>query len=321
MLTPADELETCIGPPNVKGADDAPFTMDEWVHPPGFFPAYHDQIAARCEAKCWHNNQDVPDEMGGWIENEYGACMHAGEGPGHDDAKALAGYAEYSASDCGESTCPFYLASFSASNHVDAWTVVVTLPGAFSEEKHIENVQIDALQSVLGAWRPSTGQVAFLPGSLVFGTSFDVSSDCTDCTGLGDGNYELVLSNHEVVFGRFFAGGFVLEQTFPVVSGEATLEVDLKVEEGPPHASIALSVREECNDARGYVLGSEDSDSVDPDDDIESEMWIVEGVAVPNGTALEPGTYELALGVVDSRGAWDFADEQEVEVIHGRACI
>lgn len=247
--------------------------------------------------------------------------MAGGSGSGYDDAETLSGYAEYSTSDCGEATCPFYLASLSAENDTDTWTVWVTLTGLFSEEKHIENLQIDLMHSTLGAWRPSTGQVAFLPGTLVFGISFDVSSDCMTCSGLGDDHHDLVLRNHEVVFGEFDAGGFSLEQAFPVVGGEATLELALNPEEGPPTASMDLSAEVECNDPKGYVLGSGDSDSTDPDNDIESEMWIVDGVGVPIGTSLVVGVHDIALGVVDTRGAWDFTDAQEIEVTRGPACL
>ncbi|MFV8750665.1 hypothetical protein ACNOYE_08935 [Nannocystaceae bacterium ST9] len=418
-------LETCIGIPNVSGADDAQFTFEEWDSLTNTFPAYHEQIASMCETKCWKLNENLGDgtenplgvcgaagftehvaglawdpgdgyncytewadegtitdpyastidwggggsplslplacslldecymefdgNIGIWTQAwEYGGefgpiapmergadyyataltttvlslDMDAGTGAGYDDTELLEGYAEYSASACGESTCPFYLASFSASNDTDVWDVWVNLSGVFSEPKHIENVQIDALQSSLGAWRPSTGQVAFLPGTLSFGVSFDVSSDCgSSCTGLGDDHYDLVLRNDQVVFGEFSAGGFVLEQAFSVVGGNATLEMDLGVEEGPPSAAMGLSAQVECNDARGYVLSASDSASTDPDNDIEFEMWIVDGAAVPNTTTLEVGMYNVALGVVDERGAWDFTDEQEIEVISGSACI
>lgn len=424
IITDAARLETCIGQPNVSGADDAQFTYEEWKNPPGNFPAYHDQIAALCEHRCLYENQNLPDDS----ENEHGVCsasgwtdhvtsaawvpesgmncytwyadegtvadpyaetidwsggsaplslplecsllddcytefdgdigkwtqaweyggelgatlpmergadyyatasaatmltldMDAGSGPDYDDAELLDGYAEYSASDCGESTCPFYLASFSASNDTDVWDVWVSLGSIFSEPKHLHNVQIDALHSSLGVWRPSTGQVAFLPGTLVFAISFDVSSDCAGCSGLGDDHYDLILRNHDVVFGEFSAGGFVLEQAFPVVGGDATLEVDLEAEEGPPSAGFDLSARVECNDATGYVLGSGDSASTDPDNDIETEMWIVDGTAMPSAPSLDVGTHEVALGVVDRRGAWDFTDERKVEVIRGSACI
>lgn len=423
-VTSADVLQTCIGTVNIRGADDAPFTFEEWDMSTNSFPAYHDQIAALCEHKCWQSNQDVqsgtenangvcgasgwytnvaepywdPDDgyncytwyadegtthdpfastinwseggaplslplecslldechakfdgdIGQWTQGwEYGGevgpvapmeraadyyattsvttllslDMSAGEGPGHDDAEVLDGYAEYSASDCSGPTCPFYLASLSASNDADGWDVWVTLADFFSEPNHIENVRIDARHASLGAWRPSTGQVAFLPGTLVLDVSFDVSSDCSTCSGIGDDHYDLVLRNDEVVFGEFSAQGFVLEQAFSVVGGEATLKLQLEAQEGPPRAATSLRDQVTCDHADGYRIAAADSVSTDPDGDIDTQMWVVDGIAVPNGTILSVGTHDVALGVVDDRGAWDFTEEQKVEVVRGRMCI
>jgi hypothetical protein len=107
--------------------------------------------------------------------------MNSGDGSGYDDENPLDGHAEYSPSYCGSSTCPFYLAAFEAGNTTDEWTIHLDVPRVVSEHKEISNVQIDLLQSTLAVWRPSTGRVAFPPGSLVFQLDFELSSDT--CTG------------------------------------------------------------------------------------------------------------------------------------------
>lgn len=226
---------------------------------------------------------------------------------------SLVAQAEYSASECGASTCPFYLANFEASNSDEAGPISISWPLLMSEPTQIENLQIHALSSTMGAWRPSTGQVAFPPGSLILDVRFDVSRS---------GHHEFSLTNDSVIFGHFNRNGtLALAHSFKVLGGTASFDVQLDASEHPPRAAIALAAQVRCNDPQGYVLSADDSAAIDPDGDLDYEIWVVDGVAEGNGTTLPLGAHTLDLVVVDDRGARDAAGKQPVEVILGPACL
>jgi hypothetical protein len=261
------------------------------------------------------------DHLGSGAGTTLGVDMEAGSGAPYDDHHALDVQAEYSASMCGAATCPFYLANFVASNPSDSWDIWISWPFVVSELKQIHNVRIHALRSSMGAWRPSTGRVAFLPGAIVLDASFDMSSDCVGCSGLGDGHHEFSLINDSVVFGSFNDGALSLAHSFDVPGGTVMLDVQLEAYEHPPVAAIGFGSVIHCNDPSGYVLSVDDSAARDPDGDIDYEIWVVDGVAEGNGTIIPLGSHTLNLIAVDDRGAHDAAGERLVEVLPGPACL
>jgi hypothetical protein len=251
--------------------------------------------------------------------------MNSGNGVGHDDENLLEGHAEYSPSYCGNSTCPFYLAEFEASNSIDKWLIYLDVSSVVSEHKEISNVQIEMLQSTLAVWRPNTGQVAFPAGSLVLQVDFQLSSDtCNDaCTHFGDGTYSPRLVNPDVVFGTFdpLDGSLTLDYSFPIVGGKAALSVELTVDGHPPEAVIDLGEELPCNRADGYELTPGTDDSTDADSDLDYTVWYVDGVVRPSGYVIPLGKHTIDLLAVDERGAFDFAGSQALEVIQGSACL
>jgi hypothetical protein len=251
--------------------------------------------------------------------------MNAGIGAGHDDENPLEGHAEYSPSNCGDSTCPFYLAEFEASNGTDEWAIYLDVFPVVSEHKEISNVQIEMLQSTLAVWRPVTGQVAFPAGSLVFQVDFELSSNtCTDaCSHFGDGTYSRRLINPDVVFGTFdpLVGSLVLDYSFSIIGGEAFLSVELTADGHPPEAAMNLGAELRCNHADGYELTASEDDSTDADSDLDYTVWYVDGVVRSSGYVIPLGNHMIDLLAVDDRGAHDFAGSQAVEDMHGPACL
>jgi hypothetical protein len=251
--------------------------------------------------------------------------MSSGGGAGYDDENPLEGHAEYSPSNCGYSTCPFYLAEFEASNGTDDWTIYLDVFSVVSEHKEISNVQIDLLQSTLAVWRPITGRVAFPAGSLVFQVDFELSSDtCTEaCSHFGDGTWSRRLVNPDVVFGTFdpLDGSLALNYGFPIIGGEASLTVELTADGHPPEANIDLGAERHCNHANGYELTASEDDSTDTDSDLDYTVWYVDGVVRSSGYVIPLGNHTIDLLAVDERGAYDFAGSQALEVMPGPACL
>jgi hypothetical protein len=277
-----------------------------------------DFIAPDTRGASFHS---VTGEMGTSIALD----MNSGSGAGHDDENPLEGHAEYSPSSCGHATCPFYLAEFEAANGTDEWAIFLDVYPLVSEHKEISNVQIEMLQSTLAAWRPSTGQVAFPAGSLVFQVDFELSSDtCTDaCSHFGDGTYSRWLVNPNVVFGTFDPqdGSLALDYSFPIIGGQAFLAVELTVDGHPPEAAINLGAERNCNHIDGYELTADEDISTDADSDLDYTVWYVDGVVRPSGYVIPLGNHTIDLLAVDHRGAYDFAGSQALEVIQGPACL
>ncbi len=251
--------------------------------------------------------------------------MNSGSGAGYDDENSLKGHAEYSPSNCGDSTCPFYLAEFEASNGTDEWAIYLDAFSVVSEHKEISNVHIEMLQSTLAVWRPSTGRIAFPAGSLVFQVDFELSSNtCTDaCSHFGDGTYSRRLVNPDVVFGTFdpLDGSLTLDYRFPIIGGEASLAIELTADGHPPEAAINLGAERHCNHADGYELTIGEDDSTDSDADLDYTVWYVDGVVHPSGYVIPLGHHTIDLLAVDERGAYDFAESQTLEVMQGPACL
>jgi hypothetical protein len=298
-------------------ADEFDADIDEWAlafASGGVF----DFIAPDTRGASFHS-------VTGDIGTSIAVDMNSGSGGEYDDEKRLEGHAEYSPSNCGDSTCPFYLAEFEAGNGIDEWAIYLDVFPVVSEPKEISNVQIEMLQSTLAVWRPSTGQVAFPAGSLVFQVDFELSSDtCIDaCTHFGDGTYSRRLANPDVVFGTFdpLDGSLALDFSFPIIGGQASLAVDLTADGHPPEATINLEAEPRCNHADGYELTATEDDSTDNDSDLDYTVWYVDGVVRSSGYVIPLGNHTIDLLAVDDRGAYDFAGSQALEVIQGPACL
>lgn len=238
-----------------------------------------------------------------------------GSGSGVDDTEALFGQAEYTASDCGEDVCPFFLANLSAFNTTDTWSIeVLTVEG--TKKKGFIDLQIDLLQSTLGVQNMSLETVAFAPGSLRMLVQFTVRG-----TGIGAGDHAYVVENADYLFADYDDGSLSLEHEFDIqlTGGTATLTVDLVPDEHPPVADHDLGSSEPCDWITGILIDGR-STSTDPDNDIVFEMWWIDGATCINNCWVGFGTHDVSIEAHDARGAVHRTAEHEVTVTNGPNC-
>lgn len=240
----------------------------------------------------------------------------SGTGTGIDDTEPLFGLAEYSALDCGDPVCPFYLGNLSAYNTVDSWEVAVSLANNTRQKKSISNVQIDLLQSTLGVHHIALDTIAFAPGALRLRVQFDVANNGTG-TSYGNGTHSAIVENDDYVFAEYDDGALQLTHTFDLNNGEATLMVSVAPDEEPPVAAHDLQSTEACDTSGGLLLDDSYSLSTDPDNDIDLEFWWVDGAPFGNGGVLTSGSHFVTLEARDTRGAADRTDGQWVYVTTG----
>lgn len=224
--------------------------------------------------------------------------------PGIDDTESLFGLAEYTALDCGESVCPFYLANLSAYNTTDSWDVQLQLTSGAKAKKSITNVQIDLMQSTLGVYNPALEMVAFAPGSLQLRVQVDIERQETKQTSFGDGTHAAIVENDDYVFAHYDAGALSLTHTFTLQDGEATLSLVVMPDEHPPVASHDLSSTEACDKEGGLGLDTHVT-STDPDADIELDVWWIDGAPCVDDCVLPYGSHQVAVQAHDARGAVD----------------
>jgi hypothetical protein len=242
----------------------------------------------------------------------------SGAGAGIDDTEPLYGIAEYTALDCGEDVCPFFLANLGAYNTSETWDIRVdTALGRL--EKEISDVQFDLIQSTLGVHNTTLDKVAFAPGALRLRVEFTVAS-CGLCSTFGNGTHVAIVENQDYVFADYDDGSLIVEHTFQLQSGEATLSIAVDPIEFPPEAIHDLAATEACDDPDGLVLDAMRSFSADADNDIDFEMWWVDGEPCVHGCVMPRGNHEVSLEVHDSRGAVHRTPDEWVFVDAGPAC-
>jgi hypothetical protein len=235
-----------------------------------------------------------------------------GSGAGYDDTEPLVGWAEYTAVDCGEDVCPFYLANLGAYGS-ETWEIVV-LSQVGKLAKKIGDIQIDLVQSTLGVQHMSLGKVAFPPGALSLHVSLNVGS-CSTCDEFGDGVHATVLKNVDYVFADYDDGELRITHTFPFQgTGTATLTLNILPAEHPPVADHDLQATEQCDDLGELLIDGTRSTSSDPDNDIVSEFWMVDGDFVGESGHVPVGSHLVSIIVEDGRGAFDQAEPQWVYV-------
>jgi hypothetical protein len=236
--------------------------------------------------------------------------------PGVDDTEALFGQAEYTAVECQDDVCPFFLANLSAFNTTDSWAIQVWTAENKKAKKVFSNLQVDLLQSVIGVRSMALDVVAFAPGSLRFLAQFTVEG-----TGIGAGDHAYLFENLDYVFAEYDAGSLSLTHVFDVQSngGEATLTIEIVPDEHPPVAEHDLGATEPCDWVTGIELENHDV-STDPDNDIVFTMWWIDGATCIEDCWVPLRTHDVALEVHDARGAVSYVPEQSVTVTNGPNC-
>jgi hypothetical protein len=249
-------------------------------------------------------------------------------GQGSPDTQPLFGIAEYTTIDCKQMTgapsdvCPFYLANLMAYNTSSSWNIRVQMVSGPPRNKEISNVQIDLLQSTFGIHHKGLDKVAFAPGAIRLRVEFEVDGN----QSLGNGTHIHVVENEDYVFADYDDGDFVVSHEFPLQSGTATLSVSVVADEHPPTAAHDLQSTEPCDVYQsspqgGLLLDENRSFSSDPDDDIVSEFWLVDGTPCGHGCVVPMGTHTVALEVHDARGAAHRTPDHSITVEPAPACI
>jgi hypothetical protein len=95
-------------------------------------------------------NSDNPSEASNWVD----------------------GRIEYTAPDCGQPTCPFYLGNITVTNTSDTWDLHSE---ALNADVEIANLHVRLRGPTLGVWRPSTGEVYLDAQMLDLRVDFDLA--------------------------------------------------------------------------------------------------------------------------------------------------
>lgn len=252
-----------------------------------------------------------PDRSLELDDAEITLTVHPGTGDEDDAQASMTATADYGFEDCGASLCPFYLADLRFSANT-ALTVNVKL-GGVTKTKTVSGLEAHLIWPMLANYYPDAGHdVQFKPGSLVFGTSFNLSGSQF---GAENGDYWLVSKNTATIHAT-------ANPTTKTVNFD-NLEFDVQGATGvnpvitftgspiitgsPPVATGTVSTS--CQGTnRGKITF--DSTATDANSDIILEMWRLNGVLVKVGSSsyqtgtLPNGTRNYSLFVMDARGAF-----------------
>ena len=245
---------------------------------------------------------------------EISLTVHGGTADENDDDEGMDAAVAYGFYDCGETTCPFYLASLSMAARADL-DVSVRYNG-MRKTKHVEDLRADLLFPVLGEWNTSTNAVSFAQDRVVYAISFTLSGSEF---GSENGFYWKALTNSDTVTGTVNPTTKLVEwdnSSFSIAGlpGSVTAEIKFNGNESltgsPPSASGTVGSVSCTSSAGGDV--ALDGTSTDPDSDLAYEAWRIDGTLVYVGSSshtesLTNGSYEYELRAVDSRGAFDQA--------------
>ncbi|MBC8067297.1 MAG: hypothetical protein IAG13_03100 [Deltaproteobacteria bacterium] len=231
-----------------------------------------------------------------------------GSAAGIDDSEPMFGLAEYTASDCGDTVCPFFLANLIAYNSFTSWELQLQPDIGGKIKKHVSDVQIDLMQSTLGVLHTGLGKVAFAPGALQLRVQLDLSAN--GGSTYGDGTHATFIENVAYAFADYDDGALTLTHAFPVQNGFGTLTLDVVPDEYPPVAIHDLMSTEACDTPGGLTLDGTHDLSTDPDNDIASADWFIDGSRCGETCLLPAGSHRVALEVRDERGAVHRTTEQ-----------
>ena len=235
------------------------------------------------------------------------------EGAPSSDSYNVDGRIEYSAPDCGEAECPFYLANLTVSNMEDTWELYSENIGSESAEVHISGLSVQLRRPTLGVWKPSTNQV------YMGAERIDIYVLVTHQIGDGspvEGGY--LITNGAAIFGELDGeGGIAILNVVADDGSNVKLEADLVYDTlvgEPPTADQGMGSIVVAPNTLGLPVSHLADASSDPDDDIDSKLWFVDGVVRTVPYVIPPGSHEFALRVIDQRGATD-VDTSVVEVL------
>lgn len=221
------------------------------------------------------------------------------------------GRIEYSAPNCGEMECPFYVANMTLDNESDIWTLWSEFEIAYV---HVANIHARLRRPVLGVWNTSTNEIYIGEGMM------ELYVEASVAVGAGEPEFtESFVVNNADLFGEIGENGSVSFMSLAASDGgvlalEADLDYDVLTDR-PPAADIGLPSVVAAPTNAGLPINSIVDASSDPDGDITTRLWIVDGHQQGYDHVIPLGAHELILEVEDERGAFD-TDLQIVEVAY-----
>jgi hypothetical protein len=221
------------------------------------------------------------------------------------------GRVEYTALDCGQPTCPFYLGNLTVTNTSDTWDLHSE---ALDDDIEVTNLDARLRGPTLGVWRPETGEIYFDDQMLELRVDYDLviagepASTITTYVTNDDGLFGILHGNAAIELMNLSVRDEDLESL-------ATLDYD-SVDGSPPVASFTLPPIVVLGpfDA-GLVVSSILEKSGDPDDDLDWKLWLIDGQQVAPSYVIPAGLHTIRLEVRDSRSAFD-EQEQLVMITH-----
>jgi hypothetical protein len=223
------------------------------------------------------------------------------------------GRIEYSAPDCGEVECPFYISNMTLSNDLDHWSL---RSDAVNANVDVTHVWARLRRPVLGIWNTSSGEIYIGEGMMELYIEADVGVGSAD-----PATASFFVVNRADIFGEMGLGGSVSFLSLSADDGntlamEADLDYD-RLTDGPPTADIGFadSTTIHAPTNSGLPITSINDRSSDPDNDLGYKLWIVDGVERLNNYVIPTGTHTLRLEVEDERAAFD-VDQQTLTIVY-----
>lgn len=222
--------------------------------------------------------------------------------------------ASYGFADCGESSCPFYLANIEWEASADLDVDVVYM--SQTKTKTVEDLRSSLLFPVLGEWNTSSNEVSFDAGRVIYWTRFDISGSEFDDE---NGSYWRLVTNNSAITGTVNTSTKTVEwddMSYDITGlpSQVTASLDFNGSESldgqPPVASGTVGAVTCVEPNRGSV--TLDGTSTDVDSDLEYEAWRIDDALVHVGSgstsiSLTNGTHSYEIRAVDSRGSFDHA--------------
>ncbi len=224
----------------------------------------------------------------------------------------LHGLAEYSAGQCDDDRCLFYLANLQLDDRGAHSRASLALPTPISAG--LDRLKIDLMQPALAEYTPSTGALTFPAGALDLRIRLALHAGAL----AESGDRELRLRNPFPLHGRFTAGTLELTSELPLPLGTARLALKFRPRAHPPTAGF---------DPPTHILGGPDGLTLprdptvpsvlhhadDPDGDLRPLHWVVDGI--PGATHIPPGEHDVELWVSDTRGALDRSPTHTITIL------
>jgi hypothetical protein len=211
------------------------------------------------------------------------------------------GRVEYTALDCGQPTCPFYLGNLTVTNTSDTWDLHSE---ALSADVDVSNLHVRLHGPTLGVWRPATGEIYFDDQMLDLLVDFDLA-----VAGEPASTVTKYVTNDGGLFG-IRHGNLGIELTnLSMLDGDleayATLDYH-SVDGSPPVASFTLPPTVVLGQLDpGLLVSSIPENSTDPDNDPDWKLWLIDGQQVAPSYLIPAGLHTIRLEVRDSRLAFD----------------